>query len=765
MGFRQHQRHPDGLPLYQGRDREQRQAPGWLESSQRLSTPRHQPGRGEIEAVESFRAYSDDLRIWQQRVDGTAPEDSHWYWLDVTGSSTPLALTLVFERQVTDPLASAPLLNDLDLRLYAPQSTLPVAESLSVVDNVEHVVYDTIQDGRHCVEVDPFDLSQDGAELYALAASSPTPANTLRDFRLNYVGTTNPCVPDFGDAPESSGYPTLLATNGARHRDWTKEWLGVSRAEILGELEKGTLNAHSQVDPFPSVSGESDADDSADQDGLINLDDQDYHDDGVFVPGPLVPLVPKKITVVAQTTVDDTGVGPDGRYQASDSAKRLYLNGWADWDGDGDWSDAGEKIVGTGSTTGQVAVDPETFGPDGRYTIGETFVDWNGSGRWEPGEVFVDTVGRTETVLEYTITPPATVAEEFYLRFRLDYGEDSGDVANASGNLAQYLGEARYGEVEDVRPTPYRLEIIAETGLHLTALDSIQSLGWGPSINNGGRVAFTAGMQDGRQAVFVGESQNLEERSLLADSFFYNPVGQITGLNQFFSFGDVVQLNDHDRVVWRARANDGLFSFVIRQGPTASDFKLVAKNYYLRFDNPPLTSESPFSASPIPADGLYPWVTLNNTSGNSARGVFPAILRSTDCCLNNGTPGCDDPQIQACVCAADSFCCGTAWDQVCADLATSTCDCAGCSRDILVLGTPVDPLTGAHDAACDFHLSGPAGGPCDLYPMVTDNDLTIVPGGAARRRRRYSCSATRPWGRRGTSPSPLRSPRWGSGPA
>jgi hypothetical protein len=129
--------------------------------------------------------------------------------------------------------------------------------------------------------------------------------------------------------------------------------------------------------------------------------------------------------------------------------KRLYLNAWADWNGDGSWGGAGEKIIGTGSPTGQVAVDPETFGANGRFTIGETFGDTNGSGAWEPGEPFVDTVGVTEDTLSFLVTPPLVLAPDFYLRFRLDYGEDVGNVANVSGNLAEEVGEAQFGEVED----------------------------------------------------------------------------------------------------------------------------------------------------------------------------------------------------------------------------------------------------------------------------------------------------------------------------
>ncbi len=44
-----------------------------------------------------------------------------------------------------------------------------------------------------------------------------------------------------------------------------------------------------------------------------------------------------------------------------------------------------------------------------------------------------------------------------------------------------------------------------------------------------------------------------------------------------------------------------------------------------------------------------------------------------DCCVPNGTPGCNDPDCEAAVCAVDAFCCETEWDTVCADEAEEVC--------------------------------------------------------------------------------------------
>jgi hypothetical protein len=425
-------------------------------------------GAGEIDALRTFQSYADDLRIWQQRVAGTAPEDSHWYWMDVDGAAD-VVVTLVFERHVTGSCAAppanagnacngdadcdsspgdgicsvaAPILNDLDLWLYDPTGS-QVDFSASDSDSVEHIVYAPGSSGRYCLEVDPYNLDTDGSELYAVASSH----------RLHFNGSFNPCHPDFGDAPDpfitTSRYPTRLSSDGARHLDWTKEWLGTLRPEIDGELQKTTLAVRSRVDPYPSVSGEDDANDPDDQDGRTNLDNADKFDDGIGLPDVFSPGVPEAVTLTVQTTVDDTGVGPNGRYQAGVATKRLYANGWCDWNGDGDWTDVDEKIIGEDSPAGPFPVDPETFGPNGRYTIGEAFTDLNGSGAWEPGEAFTDTVGKTEKSFTIMVTPPALVLLPFYCRFRLDYGEDVGRVANISGDLDEELGAAQFGEVED----------------------------------------------------------------------------------------------------------------------------------------------------------------------------------------------------------------------------------------------------------------------------------------------------------------------------
>jgi hypothetical protein len=44
-----------------------------------------------------------------------------------------------------------------------------------------------------------------------------------------------------------------------------------------------------------------------------------------------------------------------------------------------------------------------------------------------------------------------------------------------------------------------------------------------------------------------------------------------------------------------------------------------------------------------------------------------------DCCVANGSPGCGDATCQDAVCSVDSYCCSTNWDSICADEAAQYC--------------------------------------------------------------------------------------------
>lgn len=49
----------------------------------------------------------------------------------------------------------------------------------------------------------------------------------------------------------------------------------------------------------------------------------------------------------------------------------------------------------------------------------------------------------------------------------------------------------------------------------------------------------------------------------------------------------------------------------------------------------------------------------------------------SDCCEDNGTPGCDDPDCEATVCEVDPVCCDGSWDALCANEAAELCAVCG----------------------------------------------------------------------------------------
>ena len=106
--------------------------------------------------------------------------------------------------------------------------------------------------------------------------------------------------------------------------------------------------------------------------------------------------------------VSELFISPDNLV-SNDTSDNVY--GAVDWNGDGDWDDPGEKVIGTGSGTvyPQYGTDTVTIDPVVDFPYGENSL-----------------------TVRFRITPPddavldsSTVS---YARFRLDYGEDVLDV-------------------------------------------------------------------------------------------------------------------------------------------------------------------------------------------------------------------------------------------------------------------------------------------------------------------------------------------------
>jgi hypothetical protein len=75
--------------------------------------------------------------------------------------------------------------------------------------------------------------------------------------------------------------------------------------------------------------------------------------------------------------------------------------------------------------------------------------------------------------------------------------------------------------------------------------------------------------------------------------------------------------------------------------------------------------------------GPYDATCVAEARGSCSLNCAPA-LPANDCCTPNGTGGCSAPEVQACVCAIDPFCCVGGFDDHCVNLARHRCG-ATCS--------------------------------------------------------------------------------------
>lgn len=183
---------------------------------------------------------------------------------------------------------------------------------------------------------------------------------------------------DFGDAPLP--YPTLLANNGARH---TQSGVGAAGLRLGDQVD-------TEADGQPSP--------GADGDDTNNLDDED----GVVFLNPIVPG--QQANVILKHA----------------SRKDGYINAWVDFNRDGDWADAGERVF------------TDFFAP---------------SNGWSSTSFAV---------------PASAVLGTSYARFR---------IATVPG--LSYTGAAADGEVED-----YRIDIATEPAHKMHYIQWPNPYGW-----------------------------------------------------------------------------------------------------------------------------------------------------------------------------------------------------------------------------------------------------------------------------------------------
>lgn len=228
---------------------------------------------------------------------------------------------------------------------------------------------------------------------------------------INYLYTH-----DLGDLPDPP-YPTLVHQNVNSGRT-----LSGVRLKVPNDGPSHLYGIYQDPDPaqanFPRYQYEWLAfDDGAIDDHPLECEARpvDNFDDGVrfnfqCVNGRIQGLVTVLMSV--RTSADVRG-----RTHTYNLANRMYLNGWFDWNGDGDFNDVLEHGIGPGA--GSFAI-----------TAGGGYV--------------------------FQILPPPNTPCSFASRFRLDWREDVGQVLaidnNAPLSLERYA--AQHGEVEDYTTPP-----------------------------------------------------------------------------------------------------------------------------------------------------------------------------------------------------------------------------------------------------------------------------------------------------------------------
>ncbi len=167
--------------------------------------------------------------------------------------------------------------------------------------------------------------------------------------------------------------------------------------------------------------------------------DMDQFDDGVSAPAIMrrggFALVTALVSTDGNQVQVDLGPPAPNRYgPCGDATRLLYYNGYMDFPNNCRFDPADRIVWWSGFP------DPPAGHPDECTTC-------RASGNFIPPAIRVGNNCR----LRYLVFVPWEAADEFYCRYRVDYGEDEGRAQNISGDLAPAEGAAQFGEVEDYR--------------------------------------------------------------------------------------------------------------------------------------------------------------------------------------------------------------------------------------------------------------------------------------------------------------------------
>jgi hypothetical protein len=521
---------------------------------------------------------------------------------------------------------------------------------------------------------------------------------------------------DFGDAPDDGmgHYPSLRAQMGARHLDIHQEWLGLDNAMRPGasrEVDaKGDYNLGCLFLPL-IIFGQGTDEDIIDN---LRFSDTDLRDDGVMIPafpricGPNT-TIPITVTISSSIAARGGAILPNPpnttvslpedaadslpRYDFTDPKRRLYLTGWADWNGDSMWAPA-EKII-------DQTIDPIDFGADGQYTLGEPFTDANNNGVFDAGEGFLDVFGKNTKAYTFNVPLPCNHVNNFFFRFRLNYGEAAGttvDLANKEADedaraLNQEKGGALCGEVEDYRAVVNDwCENRIDISDGVTPFSSAGATTDGPVINNGCGGA-------GSTQIYSDIWYNYHYPGLAPAQVTVTVLGQ-----------------------------DFLTKLAVYDGCNCpvNNANLLGCSGGI----PNFKSEVTFTANPggcykIRVGGYWPFPLYNSGKGTirivPQMPANPCGAGSANNCAEpspNGTPGCNDANCCNAVCAFDPFCCTILWDDDCAAAA------AACNLPFISFSSQPYVYPESTSAVITVNLSTPAAQTVTVNYSTADGTAT-----------------------------------------
>ncbi|MBN2194187.1 MAG: hypothetical protein JW751_15325 [Polyangiaceae bacterium] len=110
-------------------------------------------------------------------------------------------------------------------------------------------------------------------------------------------------------------------------------------------------------------------------------------------------------------------------------------------------------------------------------------------------------------------------------------------------------------------------------------------------------------------------------------------------------------------------------------------------------------------------------VVVDGWSGNGNYVLNVTMVGRGDCCYPHGSAGCIDANVQACVCAVDSYCCSNVWDDSCVDMVTDF-GCGYCESCDSQLASVVPLTVYGNTASAGNDHQGTCGG-------GSANDLTF----------------------------------------